>query len=311
MKMNSIADNLTFSVPLSGEAHAIAQEYRQGIDNPQKARQVYLNGLAVYAVDYYLQCMGFTTDWEGSDSHNTLAVKLMDVADLEIQNIGRIECHPVLPEAEFLEIPAEVWQDRIGYVAVQFNASLQEANILGFTKQAALEVPLNQLQSLSDFLIYLSEMEEVVSLQSEESSKLVKIGHWLDGFVDAGWQRIEELLYPQQLGLAFKSAVSMTRGQKIDLGMQLEKISVALVVKIYAVDDGEVDILTQLYPMGGMVLPEGVKLFVNDGSGEMILAATSRKDDNWIQLEFSAQLGEKFQIIVAYGESQQVKEFEV
>lgn len=309
--MNSITDNLTFSVPLSMEAHAIAQECRKGISNSQKARQVYLNTLAVYAVDYYLQCMGFATDWEESDRQNKIAVHLMDVADLKIQNIGKIECRPVLPEAELLEIPAEVWEDRIGYVAVQFGASLKEAKILGFTQQAAMEIPLNKLQSLSDFLIYLSEMETIESPQAEESSNSVKIGHWLNGLVDAGWQKIDELLHPQQLGLAFMGTVSMTRGQKIDLGMQLEKISVALIVKIYAENDGEFDILTQLYPMGEMVLPEGVKLVINDDSGETILAATSREDDNWIQLEFNAESEEKFQIIVAYGESQQKKDFEV
>ncbi|MEM7715290.1 MAG: DUF1822 family protein [Cyanobacteria bacterium P01_A01_bin.68] len=309
--MNDITDSLNFSVPLSIEAHAIAQECRQGISNSQKSRQVYLNTLAVYAVDYYLQCMGFTMNWEDGDRQNKVAVQLMDVADLKIQNIGKIECRPVLPESEFLEIPAEVWEDRIGYIAVQFDASLKEAKILGFTKKPAMEIPLIKLQSLSDFLIYLSEMETVESPQIEKPSNLVKIGHWLDGLVDAGWQKIDELLHPQQLGLAFKSAVCMTRGQKIDLGMQLEKISVALIVKINAINNGEFDILTQLYPMGEMVLPEGVKLVVNDDLGETILAAISRKDDNWIQLEFSAELGENFQIAVAYGESEQKTNFEV
>ncbi|BAY37679.1 hypothetical protein NIES2111_20180 [Nostoc sp. NIES-2111] len=308
--MNSITNELTFSVALSIEAHAIAQEYCQGISNPEKRQQVYLNTLAVYAVDNYLQCMGFETDWLSSDSRDRLVIQLMNVADLEVKNIGKLECRPVLPKAEVCEIPPEVWEERIGYVAVQFNSDLKEARIVGFTTQAADEIPLNQLRSLEDFLLYLSELE-IVKSQHDKSSSRVKIGQWLDGFVDAGWQTIEHLLHPQQLGLAFMSAVSMTRGQKIDLGMQLEQISVALVVKIAAVAEGEVDILTQVYPVDNHVLPQGMKLNIHDQLGENILEVISREEDNWIQLEFSAELGEQFQIVVSYGDSQQTKLFEV
>jgi hypothetical protein len=309
--MKSITEQLTFSVTLSTKAHAIAQEYSQGITKPEKRQQIYLNTLAVYAVDNYLQCMGFETDWHGSDSRDSLTIQLMNVADLEVKNLGKLECRSVLPKVEVCEIPPEVWQDRIGYVAVQFTADLKEAKIIGFTPQPQAEIPLNQLQSLEDFLLYLSKLEIVQSSQHEDSSSLVKIGQWLDGFVDAGWQTIEHLLNPQQLGLAFMSAVSITRGQKIDLGMQLEQISVALVVKIAAGSDGEVNILTQVYPVRNHVLPQGVKLNIHDESGESVLEVISREEDNWIQLEFSAELGEKFQIIVTHGDSQQTRVFEV
>lgn len=309
--MNSITDKLTFTVALSIEAHSIAQEYSEGISNALKRKQVYLNNLAVYAVEYYLRCMGFDTDWLCSDSRDRLVIQLMNVADLEVKNLGKIECRPVLSTAEVCEIPPEVWEERIGYVAVQISSNLQDATILGFTTQPQAEIPLNQLQSLEDFLLYLSELELANSPQHQDSSSLVKIGQWLDGFVDAGWETIEHLLNPQQLGLAFKSAVSMTRGQKIDLGMHFEQISVALVVKIAAGSQGEVDILTQVYPVGNHVLLQGVKLNISDESGENVLEVISRDEDNWIQLEFTAELGEKFQITVAYGESQQSKLFAV
>ncbi|MBD2777463.1 DUF1822 family protein [Iningainema tapete] len=308
--MNSITNKVSFTISLSFEAHSIAQQCRQGISNPDKAKQVYLNTLAVYAVDNYLRCMGFQTDWDKSDSRNPLAIKLMDVADLEVKNIGKLECRPVLPEAQAFEVPLEVWEDRIGYVAVQLNSSVQSANILGFTHQAAVEVSLDRLQSLEDFLLYLTELEEA-NHQKEESLTIVKIGHWLEGVIDAGWQTIDELLKPQQLGLAFKNEVSMTRGQKIDLGMQLDKITLALVVKITSESETEVDILTQVHPFGEIALPEGVKLIISDESGATVLEAVSREEDNWIQQEFSAELGEKFRITVAFGESKVTKEFEV
>ncbi|MGB3649708.1 MAG: DUF1822 family protein, partial [Rivularia sp. (in: cyanobacteria)] len=133
----------------------------------------------------------------------------------------------------------------------------------------------------------------------------------LNGTVDASWQKIDELLKPQQLGLAFKNEVSVTRGQKIDLGMHLDKISVALVMKVMSENENEeVDILTQVYPVGEMSLPEGIKLIIGDETGETS-EVVSREDDNWIQSEFSAESGEKFNIKVVYGDAEVIKEFEV
>jgi hypothetical protein len=310
--MNSITNTLTFTVPLSFEAHSLAQKCRQGISNQAKAEQVYLNTLAVYAVDNYLRCMGFQTDWEHSYSRDNVAIKIMDVADLTVKNIGKLECRPVLADAGILQIPPEVWEDRVGYVAVQLNPTLKSANILGFSRDAVAEVPLNKLQSLSYFLLYLSELEVVESQQEEKLSSIVKVGQWLEGLVDSGWENIDKLLKPQQLGLAFKKEMSVTRGQAIDLGMQIDKLSLALVVKITSEPHSEeVDILIQVHPMGEITLPEGVKLIISDESGETVLEATSRDEDNWIQREFSAELGEKFKITIAFGDSMLTKDFEV
>ena len=183
--MNSMTNTLTFTVPLSFEAHSLAQKCRQGISNQAKAEQVYLNTLAVYAVDNYLRCMGFEIDWEHSDSRDNVATRIMDVADLTVKNIGKLECRPVLADAGILQIPPEVWEDRVGYLAVQLDSTLKSANILGFTRDAVAEFPLNKLQSLSDLLLYLSELEVVESRQEEKLSSIVKIGQWLEGLVDS------------------------------------------------------------------------------------------------------------------------------
>ncbi|WP_414619942.1 DUF1822 family protein [Calothrix sp. CCY 0018] len=309
--MNSTTQKLSFTVPLSFEAHSIAQELVSEIYNQEKRQQVYLNSLTVYAVNNYLRCMGFETDYSEGDSRNFLAVELMNVADLIVKDIGKLECLPVLAEAEVVEISPEVWEDRIGYVFVELSDSLKSAKILGFTPEAADKIYLSKLESLSDFLVYLTELEVVESVQAETTSNIINFRKWLDGVVDASWQKLDELLKPQQLGLAFKNEVSITRGQKIDLGMHLDKISVALVMKVMSESESEgVDILTQLYPVGEMALPEGIKLIIRDETGEA-LEVVSREEDNWIQSEFSAESGEKFNITVAYGDSEVMKQFEV
>jgi hypothetical protein len=61
--INSDLEPWIFTVPLALEAHSRAEEFRRYQSNPGKAKQVYLNTLAVYAVHVYLQCRGFETDW--------------------------------------------------------------------------------------------------------------------------------------------------------------------------------------------------------------------------------------------------------
>ncbi|MDY6897334.1 MAG: DUF1822 family protein [Cyanobacteriota bacterium] len=309
--MNSTTQKLNFTVNLSFEAHSIAQELVSGISNQKKRQQIYLNSLSVFAVNHYLRCMGFETDFSEGDSRNPVAVQLMNVADLIVKDIGKLECIPILSEAEFAEIPPEVWEDRIGYIFVELDDSLKEAKIIGFTPKAKEKVVLNKLDSLEDFLVYLTELEVVESVEAETISHVISFRQWLDGIIDNSWQKLDELLKPQQLGLAFKNEVSITRGQKIDLGMHLDKISVALVMKVMSESDSEeVDILTQVYPVGEMALPEGIKLIIGDETGEG-LEVVSRQDDNWIQSEFSAESGERFSIRVVYGDSEVKKEFEV
>ncbi|MEO1187225.1 MAG: DUF1822 family protein, partial [Cyanobacteria bacterium J06636_27] len=271
---------------MSFEAHSIAQELVSEISNKTKRQQIYLNSLAVFAVNHYLLCMGFETDYLEGDSRNPLAVQLMNVADLIVKDIGKLECIPILAETEVMEISPEVWEDRVGYIFVELNDSLKEAKIIGFTPKAAAEINLDKIDSLEDFLVYLTELEEV-----ETTSDVINFRQWLDGVIDTSWHKLDELLKPQQLGLAFKNEVSITRGQKIDLGMHLDKISVALVMKVTSESDNEeVDILTQVYPVGEMALPEGIKLIIGDEMGEG-LEVVSRQDDNWIQSEFSAESG--------------------
>jgi Protein of unknown function (DUF1822) len=298
-----LTETLPLTIPLSFEAHSLAQKYSERQFSPQKAQQVYLNTLAIYAVDFYLRCMEFETDWSASDSHNPLMLKLLDVADLDIKEIGKIECRPILPNAEFCAIPPDVWQDRIGYVAVQLSQSLQDANILGFTKTAASEIPLENLQSVDDLLTYLNRLQQ---------QKPVSLRNWFDDVFAEGWQALEEILHPEQFEWAFgrRSATLITRGQQIDLGMQLANKSVALIVTLPPEEDSEVEIKVQVYPVGGESnLPEGLKLMIIDDAEEVVLETESRESDSFIQLEFSAESGEEFGVAVSLGEAEITQHF--
>ena len=103
--MNSPLEPLTFKVSLSLSAHAQAERYHQRQGNSPKGKQVYLSSLAVYAVNFYLQCLGFETDFLNSYSNDAILSSLLNVGDLEIKNYGKLECRYVLPGEDFCYIP--------------------------------------------------------------------------------------------------------------------------------------------------------------------------------------------------------------
>ncbi|NET09346.1 MAG: DUF1822 family protein [Merismopedia sp. SIO2A8] len=148
----STNDLTTFSVPLPLAIHGIAQTFYQShleYVEQEKPKQVYLNTLAVYAVHTYLKYLKIETLLETSDSWNPVMQGLSDIADLVLAQGGRLECRPVLPKALSCNVPPEVWSDRVGYVAVQFDPSLHYAHLLGFLPTvAATEVPLEEWRSL-------------------------------------------------------------------------------------------------------------------------------------------------------------------
>lgn len=129
--------------------------------------------------------------------------------------VGKLECRPVLPNADVLEVPPDAWNDRIGYVAVQLNQSLKQAILLGFAPSVVHQkgiIPLDELRSLSDFPAYLSEFSQV---PEPPSLQLVNLQNWLEGIVEAGWQTIDELFVTTEVSLAsaFRSRTLRFRGR--------------------------------------------------------------------------------------------------
>ncbi len=313
--MRKTSEPLTFIVPLSLSAHRLAEQFRRKHCNQKKAKQVYLNTLAVSAVKFYLRCMGIETDWEASLSWNPVMQTLMDVADLEVTGLGSLECRPVLPESQVVHIPPEVWSDRIGYVAVQLDESLKQATLLGFSKTAPFtdELPKSQLRSLEDLLEHLRHIR-----QTEPVKMRVNLSQWFENFFEAGWQSMATLLGTQQQNLAFSlrstsglSEASVKRAKLIDLGLRLGGQAVALLVAIAPDAEQKVGILVQLHPTGGETyLPPHLSVGLLSESGATLQEVQSRSQDNYIQLKrFRGLPGECFNIQVAYGEASVTETF--
>ncbi|HEY9674764.1 MAG TPA: DUF1822 family protein [Waterburya sp.] len=302
--MNPVIEPWIFTVPLALEAHARAEQFRRYQSNPDKAKQVYLNTLAVYAVNIYLQCRGFDTDLETSDSWNPAMQMLLDTADLVVRNRGRLECRPVLPNAEVVCTPAEVWSERIGYVAVRLSESLREATLLGFVEKVATsELPLSELRSLEELPRYLNQTQPLVNLSQ-----------WFENIFATGWQALEGLLDTEPTELAFsfrsrfRSVPEVKRCKLIDVGTPGQ--SVAVIVAITQESEQEMDIRVEVQPPEGQpYLPSNLQLMVLDEDGEAVIDARARSDNKSIQLDFVGEPGDRFSVKVALGEVSVTEKF--
>jgi len=300
--MRFTPEKLTFTVPLTLKAHQLAQKFYQHQSHQEKAKQVYLNTLAVYAANFYLGCLGIETDLKASDSQNTLMQTFGNIADLEIKGKGKIECRYVLPDSKIVEIPAETWSDRIGYVAIQFDRELTEAKLLGFLPKVPEEVEelsLENFQSLEDMLEYLQEEKQALNLST-----------WLYENVFApGWQSLETLLQPQQLDLAFRMRTSkiiasntvkesVERCKLICLEKTGEEMALCVAMQ-QSVEGEEIKIWVELYPRGEKnYLPVGIKLMILDEEGTAVMLAETRNNKS-IQFDFTGEPGEHFMVKVA------------
>ena len=99
---------------------------------------------------------------------------------------------------------------------------------------------------------------------------------------------------------ASSQAADISRAKLIDLGLQLgETVQVALVIRLVPVSDCQRDIMIQLRPIGEATrLPEGIALGVFDEHNTLVRSATSRLNDNYIQIQISGERGETFSVRV-------------
>lgn len=301
--MYQLNEPLTFTVPLSFEAHSLAEQFWHQQSSPQKAKQVYLNTLAVYAVDFYLRCLGIETEINKSDSHNPLCLKFMNVADLYVKSIGKLECRPVLPESRILEIPVEVREDRVGYVAIQFDPSLKQAILIGFTP-TGVEIPLSELSAIADFPEYLNQFKQPILPR-------VNLSQWLDNYFEQGWQKLEDLFSLDELTPAFSMRSSfMERGKQICLTTQVTQQTIILVVKLNPQSENGTNIIVEARPQSGrLYLPENLQVKVLNEHKEAVMQATASSSNQNIQFDFNVDSGECFSLQITLGEDSVIEDF--
>jgi hypothetical protein len=324
--MKYMKDRSFFTVSLTLSAHQFARLAAKQQSLPQKIQQIYLNNLAIYAVNYYLQCLEIETKLEEyfkevqennntkNISENTIVQYLSDSAFLEVKNKGKIECRFVLPDSDFCYIPAETWSDRIGCVAVLLNRELTEAKLLGFIPEMTIEkFPLEKLQPIENLLDCLGRVSSVVSLRQ-----------WFDRKFESGWQTLENILAEvdnllpdraenfaynfrnhsdlnslnrvERAKSIFLTKPSQENSSKndwyreaklVETGVEIKKYSLILLIAITPQDENKTGINIQLHAAPKeKYLPENIHLELLSSTEEIIKYVISHSYDNWIQLPY-------------------------
>lgn len=121
-------------IPISKEAKQIALVFASEQINVKKGKQVFLNTLSVITAHKCLKMFEFESYLESGDCWNKfkrLSLSSND-ADLFIQDFGRIECFPILPKQESIEIEEHLLETRVGCVGVKFHEHFNYVEMLGF-----------------------------------------------------------------------------------------------------------------------------------------------------------------------------------
>jgi hypothetical protein len=296
-------ENEPITIFLDRDAHFYAHEFAAQQINPSKGKQVYLNTLAVCAVDRYLKCLEVKTSLHQSDCWHSGLRSVLDVADLVLSNLGKLQCRPILPAQEFLTLPLEASDDCIGYIGVKFFEELDRVELIGFLPAQNIKEPLSPI-ALSEFHSLDDLLDRLDRLQ-----RRVKLERWLEGIFEPEWQPKELLLASQGRLLRNIEAIAPTaiaRGKIVEL----DRESLIIIVKASDRSAGEIDLDVQIYAYGDRgLLPLGLKAILLDESGTPCLQAEAGNNDNWIQLQFSCHKQESFSLNLSLGESEIVEEF--
>lgn len=160
--------------------------------------------------------------------------------------------------------------------------------------------------------LYQRRWENCSNHQEKLSApQTINLSQWLENRFSAGWQHIDTLLNFQKKTLVsqFRSDTALNqyrvKGAKlIDLGMQLGKQSVVLLVGISPEIDDKISIRVQLYPTDEeSYLPASVRLALLSQSGMLLQEVISRSHDSYVQLKrFKFPLGKSFSIQMVLGD---------
>jgi hypothetical protein len=181
-----------------------------------------------------------------------------------------------------------------------------------------LKVPFAQWGA---FLAADNLRQELYCRRTLKESALHKLVNWSENIFHQLWLSLDELVTACNVNLSLvrsgarsrdnkNRTPEISRGRVIDLGIQLVNHPVALILHFTNESENKRNILLQVHPGGGKTyLPPEVELIVLDDKGDVFLEAKSRQADNWIQLEFWGEPGERFSVKVALGDASIVENF--
>ncbi|MGC9504291.1 DUF1822 family protein [Baaleninema sp.] len=309
--MAPMTAHLTFTVPLTDRDRQVADRLRRQYSNPEKASQIYRQVLALYAVNLYCQCMGIETEVQSSQIWDAWLRPLCESTDLPVRGLGKLECCPVSENGDSVLVSPETWSDRLGYVAVRFSSTYDEAQLVGFRESVSEEiVPIEAWHSLECLLDRFEATDTVV--REPLASSVIHLDRWLQNCFESGWDAIESAFTPRSLGLAFRKVTDnrwVERVKTIDISRNGE--TVILLLGLSPTSTAEIDVWVHLAAREpGRELPHNLQVEILDENDSVVMQACARGTQT-LQLDFSIEPGEIFKVRVELEDFTMVETFAI
>ena len=305
MNCNSLS---SFRIEIDRSSHEYAAKFVAGQTSIDKGRRVYLNMLAVCAVRQYLNSTcELDLDLSQSDSWQVGLQSIMNVADLVIPNVGKIECLVLLPNNTEIQISSQTIDERIGYAIVQFSEDLNSVEILGFISKLdsqIISVDLDRIQPLDDLLDLIY------------STRINYLQEFLVGILGTGWEPIENLIRVTNQEFVLRNMISLPNNtsydslydfiasKMINLRANIANIPLLMTIGLGAEADGRVKVRIGLAAGGVPALPANLKLTLQAENGRVLSEIQYPEAMNFIQLQsFRLSPGTQFKICVALDRS--------
>lgn len=167
----------SFTVTLPRTAYDLADQFAREQSDLEKKQQSFFKILAVKAVYIFCELMEIQTKQEANFSLNPMGQSFRNVGDLQVINIGKLHCLPVLPDAKYCYLPQEVSEEQICYVFVEIDES-RKAKVLGFLPIFDIlpeQIMTEDIRTLDDFLSFIGRLESVTQFLRGDDSVAVKV----------------------------------------------------------------------------------------------------------------------------------------
>ncbi|MEO0686750.1 MAG: DUF1822 family protein, partial [Cyanobacteria bacterium J06649_11] len=224
------------------------------------------------------------------------------IADIDILWTALEVCPFRKPQVKTLPNLSEVQAQEIIEKLTQANVYSPRLHII-FPQWGAILASEKHLH-----VLYNQNIKRLQANLMDNTQRVVSnLSLWFENVFDGGFRAVDDLLsLADTRAFQFRSdsvfnEVCVKGAKLIDLGMQLESSSVALLIGLSPQIDNKVGIRVQLYPASGETyLPDSIQLSLLSESGNTLQSVESRSYDNYIQLKrFKLPLGKNFSIEVA------------
>jgi hypothetical protein len=276
----------TITIALAHSAHDLARSVATRQLTVAKGRCAYLNTLALYAVQTYLDWLDIQTDWPQNGQW------LFQPTDLHLSGLGHLVCCPVIEGDRRVVLP-DLHPDCLGCVVVQLNPDLDQAALLGVVpsdRSSSDPIEVTELESLDALIAHLAWVE---------AGRLNDLRRWLSEQAP-GWQAARTP--------AFRGRrLPVRRLKQIDLDGELLNLQ----VQIEATNQGGLDFSVRLSMADDDFLPQRLQLLIMDESGVVQVQQQPRPGVRWLEQRLEIDNGDRFAIQVILNQIEVTESFQL